>query len=131
MKNVAMLYSKSKDITIKTGSSRAYKEDFHRLAGKDGNHIIYHVPGTMKSFEIFGYSENGKSDMDISISANGKDFTSIEFKEENLDIGKLDYDYVPPVLIQGELSAIEPTKYLKIEFTDDIQIGRVEIKYVN
>ncbi|HEM49030.1 MAG TPA: hypothetical protein ENO27_02350 [Caldithrix sp.] len=131
MKNVAVLYSKSKNIMLETGSTRAYKEDFHRLVGKDGNYIIYYVPGVIKAFEIFAYSENSKSNLDISVSADGKDFSSVKVTEDNLDIGKLDYEYVPPVLIQGELTSDESTSYLKIEFKDDVQIGRVEISYKN
>ena len=129
MKNFAVLYSKSKNISLETESTRAYKEDFHRLAGEDGSYIIYYVPQQIRTFEIFGYSENGKSDMDVSVSANGKEFSSVKIKEENLDIGKLDYDYVPPILIQGTLNKSKEARYLKIEFTDDAQIGRVEISY--
>ena len=131
MKNFAVLYSKSKNISLKTGSSRAYKEDFHRLLGEDGMYIIYYVPNNIKAFEIFCYSEDGKSNLDIYISDDGRDFSLIDTKEDNFDIGKLDYNYVAPILIQGNLAANEAAHYLKIEFTDNVQIGRVEISHGN
>ena len=128
MANFAILYSKSKDVNLETGSTRAYKEDFHRLQGRDSSYITYFVPGNIKSFELFTFSDKGKSNLDISASANGKDFKPVIINEENLDIGKLDYDYVPPILVQGNLG-VASANYLKIEFSDKAQIGRVEISY--
>lgn len=130
MKNFAVLYSKSKDVKLDTESTRAYKEDFHRLKGKDDSYIIYFVPGYIRSFEIFCFSKDEESNLKFSLSANGKDFLPVSAHKENLDIGKLDYNYVPPILVQGK-SLSNSDKYFKIEFTDDTQIGRVEISYGN
>lgn len=128
LKNFAVLYSKSKDVNLETGSTRAYKEDFHRLKGQKGSYIIYYVPNNIKSLEIYVFSENGKSNLEISISSDGKNFSVIPADEKNLDIGKLDYNYVPPVLVEGKVSA-NFINYLKIKFRKEVQIGRIEIKH--
>ena len=130
MKNYAVLYSKSKDVKLETKSTRAYKEDFHRLKGQVGNHITYYVPGSISSFEVFSFSENEKSKLKFAVSNNGKDFNPLSATEASLDIGKLDYNYVPPILVKGEVSS-KSNKYLKIEFIEEAQIGRVEISYGN
>lgn len=60
--------------------------------------------------------------------ANGQEFESVKFSRHDYFTGKGDYNYCLPVLYTGT-GIGDDTRYLKIEYTGEAQISRVEIKY--
>jgi hypothetical protein len=130
LQNVAGLYHFTGDVRIETNSARVYKEDFHRLAGKKGVTVIYHVAQEMKEFTVYAYSPDDQADLDMSVSENGSDFKPVKMQVASYFKGKMDYGYAYPFLYSGQIEA-GAIRYLKIHFRDESQIGRVEVQYGN
>ena len=68
------------------------------------------------------------SDLQFSVSADGEKFISVPAKRELHFSGAGDYDYWKPVLYRAAEIAPD-SKFLKIEWRDETQVGRVEITH--
>jgi hypothetical protein len=121
------IYKRQGNLSLKTNQARKFKEDSHRLKGDKGDCIIYKVKSPINSFKVYSFYPDKISDFKFYLSAKGKDFEPVKFSRKDYFTGKGDYNYYPPVLYEGD--GFRDAKYLKIEYTIEAQISRVEIKY--
>ncbi len=126
MENYAVLYHHEGPINLESGSTRMFKEDFHRLNVKQGAKIIYFTPEPARKVIIHVYSPDENADLEISISQDGNAYDRIKSSLKNYFAGKQDYAYWYPLLIEADITG-RAAHYIKMAFNDDCQIGRVEI----
>lgn len=116
------------ELSLEVKQARNFKEDSHRLKGANNSSVVYEVDSPINSWKVYSFFPGDISDFKFYVSADGKDFEQIKFIREDYFAGKGEYDYYKPVLYKG-LGSGEDAKYLKIEFTNEAQISRIEIKY--
>lgn len=130
MENYGKLFNLKGDITLQTRNTRNFKEDFHRMAGKNGAEIIYYVPGRLKKCRINIFKKDDAAVLNLYMSEEGRIFKPVTMESRGFSTGKNDYQYWKPVQIKAE-SIAENNHYLKLKFINAGQIGRVEIEYAN
>ena len=126
--NLAKTYSHRENLQLKNDDTRKFKEDFHRISGEPGSWLIYRIEDPIISCRIFSFSADGKNILELSTSADGKNYLQILLSPTDFYRGDRDYEYWHPVLLEANLIGNQ-YHYLKIEFTDSGQIGRIEIIY--
>jgi mannan endo-1,4-beta-mannosidase len=128
MQNFKSISSREGTLSIETKEARKFKEDIHRLKGVKGSSVIYKVEPPIASWKIYSFFPQTVSDFNFSVSADGREFKPVRFSRQDYFTGKGDYNYCLPVLYTGTEIG-DDTQYLKIEYTGEAQISRVEIKY--
>ena len=119
--------------TIANKLNRKAKEDLHRLKGTKGNWIVYKVTKPISSWKVYSFYPEIMSDFIFWVSHDGKHFNKINPQKENYASGvgayELEaYGYYKPVLYHS--NDLEPNvKFLKIEYTTQAEISRIEILY--
>ena len=126
--NFAVAFSRKGDLSMQTENSRHFKEDAHRLAGKEGAHLVYYTPGPVQAAKFYLFAAAAEKSAAISVSADGQTYTDLQTETANYFNGAGDYNYLPPVLFHSA-SIPAGTHYVKIAFLEDTQLGRVEIVY--
>ena len=99
-----------------------------RLKGSAGSSIIYKVEPLIVSWKVYSFFPQAVFDFEFSVSADGQKFSPVKFSRKDYFTGKGDYSYYSPVLYAGTGNG-DDAQYLKIEYGDEAQISRVEIKY--
>jgi hypothetical protein len=130
------------NLSLETNQARKFKEDSHRLKGTPGSSVIYKIEalatakplgeaGPLLSWKVYSFFPANISDFNFSVSSDGRNFKPAKFSRRDYFTGKGDYNYYPPVLYSGQVESTitNDAKFLKIEFTAEAQISRVEIKY--
>jgi hypothetical protein len=126
--NFAITFSRKGELSMQTDNSRQFKEDAHRLAGKEGAQMVYYTPGPLQGLKIYLFGKAAAKSIAVSLSADGGDYAPIELETKNYDIGPGDYSYLPPVLFLGD-GIPAGMHYIKIDFLTEAQIGRTELIY--
>jgi hypothetical protein len=106
---------------------RAAKEDAHRAAGVAGNELVYELPTTIQSFQVFTFFPKAVSGVKFYISADGKNFHELSAQKETYFHGSGEYGYWQPILFHTE--KVDGGNFLKIQLAGETQIGRVEISH--
>ncbi|MFC1794933.1 hypothetical protein ACFL3Q_15265, partial [Planctomycetota bacterium] len=125
--DLSKTYVHSGTAVIDTGSPRKAKEDIHRLKGSAGTYITYKVAGPIKSCSLYVFLPDETADFKISVSSGNNEFTDLTVRSESYSIGEGDYGYWKAVLYKAENRS--PASMIKIEFTGEAQLSRVEISY--
>ncbi len=128
MQNWQLIEERDGKLSLEIRQARNFKEDAHRVKGTGGDCIIYKVNAPINSCRIYSFFPQNVSDFKFYVSADGEDYDIIKLDRRDYFAGKGEYDYHKPVLYSGPCK-IENAKYLKIEYTVEAQISRVEIKY--
>ncbi len=128
LENYGQMYLWEGNISFKTDFCRSFKEDMHRIAGEEKASIVYHVPGAIRSFIIFSFSQTDKDLFSISLSQNGKEYHPVKTQRINYFPEGKDYDYWLPIAFQNDKIEGHWT-YIKIHFYHSAQIGRIEIQF--
>jgi hypothetical protein len=134
LKDWQFIYKRTGDLSLQTKEARKFKEDYHRLKGKTWfcifrPWVIYKVEPPITSWKVFSFFPEKITDFKFYVSADGKNFKQIKkFDRHNYFTGKGLYGYHIPVLYEGA-GLGDDAQYLKIEYTGEAQISRVEIKY--
>ncbi len=128
IQDMQFIHECSGNLSLEVKQARNFKEDAHRLKGTSGDSIVYKVEAPINSWKVYSFFPENVSDFTFSVSVDGRNFKPIEFSRKDYFAGKGEYDYHKPVLYKG-LGSGEDAKFLKIEFTTEAQISRVEIKY--
>ncbi len=129
MHNYGALYHFEGKLSISTKDDRKFKEDMYRMMGEKGSELFYRVPGKIRGWKVYSFSEENKQTLEFFQSIDGKNYKRISVEKESFYTGKGDYGYWCPILYKYE-SQDKNTQYLKIRFNKTTQIGRVEIYYV-
>jgi hypothetical protein len=61
------------------------------------------APGSIIPYDIHVFSETKRSNLKIWLSKNGNTYHPATFIDRDLYIGKMEYNYVPPVLVYGSV----------------------------
>jgi len=128
MRDWSLIHKREGKLSLETKGSRKFKEDMHRLRGEAGDYIVYKVDRPISSFKVYSFYPDKILDFKLYTSADGKNFEPAKFSRRDYFTGKGDYNYYPPVLYEATVPE-ENAEFLKIEFTAEAQVARVEIKY--
>ncbi len=127
MNNLMTLYS-YKDLTLETGDDRKFKEDTDRIQGKANSEIIYFVPGNIKEIKIYAFETSSEKGLKLLASHDGADFQGLQSDVSGKNSGEGDYGYWNAKLYEVS-NVLNSTQFLKIEFNNQAQLGRVLITY--
>jgi hypothetical protein len=122
------VHAKQGELEIKSRDCRQAAEDAHRAGGKAGSALSYWLPGEIPGFKVFAFFPGEVADFKFSVSPDGQTFTEVPAKKQAYFKGAGDYGYWKPVLYEVS-SAPAGSRFLKIEFTGEAQISRVEIQH--
>lgn len=122
------LYEYKGTVTVQTHDCRKAKEDAHRLAGSAGCALIYNLPGALERCRLDAFFPGAVADFRVSLSANGVEYFPLPLESTPFFAGAGDYDYWKNVRYETKsVPARSEARILKIEFTGEAQIGRVEL----
>jgi hypothetical protein len=134
LQDLRFIYKHNGKLSLETKEARKFKEDYHRLKGGKrayffNPYIVYKVDAPITSWKVYSFFPEKITDFKFYISADGKKFKQIKkFDRHNYFTGKGLYGHHIPVLYEGA-GLGDDAQYLKIEYTAEAQIARVEIKY--
>jgi hypothetical protein len=115
-------------VALVTENSRPYKEDPHRLKGTRGSWITYRTLQPLHFAKVLTFMERSEDDFEFYVSPNGKDFMKVEPKVSRFPTEVNPYGYKLPV--KYELTTLPGGSFfLKIAFSTDAQISRVELHH--
>lgn len=117
-----------KNVKIDQSFDRKFKEDTERILGDDGGEVSYVVNGKINGITIYAFEKSEENGLEFSASKEGKIFTPIQLKVTKESKGEGDYGYWNAALYQKD-TLQEAYKFLKIDFKNSTQIGRVLISY--
>jgi hypothetical protein len=127
LQDFRFIHKQSGDLSLESRQARRFKEDIHRLKGNKGSYIIYKVDAPINIWKVYSFFEDEISDFRFYVSDDGKYFKRIEFIRSDYFAGSGNYGYCKPVVYQG-FGLTDKTKFLKVEYTSQAQVSRVEIK---
>ena len=122
------------DEEFATGDDRKTREDSHRLKLAQGSSLTYQVDLPIASWFVEAYFADDQAALEVSASADGKDFQPCQFVTEELSKAKNDYNYLRYAVLRGD-SLPADAKYLRIKFPTQknadsaAQVGRLQIFY--
>ncbi|MGA2172920.1 MAG: hypothetical protein ABSG82_07935 [Sedimentisphaerales bacterium] len=128
MQDFKFISNKSGSLSIEANEARKFKEDATRLRGIRGSYVVYKVEPAINSWRVYSFFSENISDFKFDVSADGKDFKPVKFERRAYFTGRENYGYHIPVLYTGT-GLGDGAQYLKITYTGEAQISRVEIKY--
>ncbi|RLC08944.1 MAG: hypothetical protein DRI24_22560, partial [Deltaproteobacteria bacterium] len=98
------------------------KEETYRLKGLKGGQITYKVRGNISSFKAYTLFPGAISDFKFSVSSDGRKFVEVAAT-------KKEYTYRWKPVLYDSKTIPENSTYLKIKFSTDSQLSRIEIAY--
>lgn len=127
MADYSLIHSRGGTLSLESKEPRKAKEDTGRIKGKKGNYIVYKVSKPIVQFTVYSFFPDAISDFKFSVSTDGNDFIPAVAARSDYYAGAGKYGYWKPVLYEAKI--VQPVQFLKIEFTAEAQISRVEIMY--
>ncbi|MEW4925537.1 cellulase family glycosylhydrolase [Algibacter sp. 2305UL17-15] len=126
-----MVLERYKDLELKTGDCRSFKEAFSRIHGDKKAEGVYVVPKAFKEIRIFSYEGSKKPNMSFYSSENGIDYGEVKFDVSEYKSNEDNYDYLVPrkYVISASKTDFKAIKYIKFKSSDTIDIVRVELEY--
>ena len=123
MQDYSRIHSKSGTLSLEfqRGAGMA-KEETYRLKGQKGSQITYKVRGNISSFKAYTLFPDAISDFGFSVSSDGRKFVEVA-------ASKKEYTYRWKPVVYDSKNILENSKYLRIEFSTESQLSRVEIEY--
>jgi len=115
-------------LSLETANARPYKEDPNRLKGAAGDWISYKTPQSLRSVKVLTLMESTRADLEFYVSDDGKTFSKVNAKASSFPTEVNLYGYKLPIKYEVE-SLPANSHFLKIVFTGDAQISRVELRY--
>jgi mannan endo-1,4-beta-mannosidase len=85
----------------------------------------------LESCKVFAFSETDESSIEFYISTDNIDYKKVEFVRESLNTGKGYYGFWVPSVYSGTNLSEENASFVKLVFTNDTQVSRVEVYYVD
>ena len=145
-RDLAYLDSVEGDVSLATENARTVQEDCHRFAMQPGSAVVYRVRGPIGRVRIFSFVRNDGADLDVSISADGRDFKPLEVRPQAFESAQSVYGYLTPVLVESALDQQPGSTYLRLALSGPkdgvserseknegasppLEVSRVEIEY--
>jgi mannan endo-1,4-beta-mannosidase len=104
------------------------KEDNSRLAIDAGSSIIYEVPNSVTAFKIFAFARTSVCGIQLFTVDSFDSLTEISAKVESFPPFRNVYGFLIPFNLTCEEFPAN-TKYIKIFFHKESQLGKIEIDY--
>ena len=117
-------------LKLESANARPYKEDPHRLKGAAGDWVVYRMSEPLRSARVLTFMEGDEKEFEFYVSPDGKNFQKITSVVSRFPTEVNFYGYKLPVMYQLGSNAAK-NKFLKIVFTGDAQLSRVELRYGN
>lgn len=127
MLDFSKLFSHEGNLSLESANARPYKEDPHRLRGTSGDSLVYRTNGAIDSAKILTLMEGPEKEFEFYASTDGATFKKLTPKVSRYGSEANLYGYKLPIKYECEFPP--ESYYLKIVFTGDAQISRVELRY--
>ena len=127
MLDFSKVFAHEGTLTLESANARPYKEDPHRVKGTAGDSLLYRSTGSIHSATILTLMEGAEKEFEFEASHDGKTFQKLTPKVSRYGSEANLYGYKLPVKYELELPV--DSYYLRIGFTGDAQISRVELRY--
>jgi mannan endo-1,4-beta-mannosidase len=128
LSDFSRVFTHGGDAVPVSANARAYKEDAHRLKGSAGSWITYRTLHPLRYARVLAFMEGSEKNIEFYVSQDGSSFSRLEPKVSRFPTEVNPYGYKLP--IQYELARLSPGKhFLKIVFSGDAQISRVELQH--
>ncbi|HYG79723.1 MAG TPA: hypothetical protein VD861_05010, partial [Pyrinomonadaceae bacterium] len=128
--NFSLTHSRSSGpVSLASKDARPYKEDAHRVKGRDEVWVAYRVRGPLRYAKVLAFMEGaGERALEFYVSPDGVTYTRAEVSATRFPTAVNPYGYKLPV--RYELTSAAPgSRFLKIVFRDEAQISRVELRH--
>lgn len=124
----SQIVSREGGLSLESANARPYKEDPHRLKGTAGAWVIYKTSHPLRFATVLTLMEGNHKDFEFYGSIDQNTFVKILPRTTSFaNEGNL-YGYKLPVKYELTASGAK-YYYLKIVFTGDAQISRVDLRY--
>jgi sialate O-acetylesterase len=126
--NDAQLYGRMGELRyLRSNALAQAKEDKHRLAGANGDLIVYKIPHIMTSLslELF-YTKKGAKEVRILTGANINALKPLKLKKEVFESYKNDYNAFIPVRYSADKIPGDH-RFVEIVLAKDAQLARLEV----
>jgi len=124
----SQVFGHAGNLSLETANARPYKEDPTRLKGSAADWISYKTPESLRSVKVLTLMESNRADLEFYLSDDGKTFSKVNAKASSFPTEVNLYGYKLPIKYEVE-SLPANSHFLKIVFTGDAQISRVELRY--
>jgi hypothetical protein len=118
-------FARDGKLSLESANARPYKEDPHRLKGSAGDSLIYRVDGVLTGAVLLTFMEGTETYLQFYVSNDNQTFQRVKSRAIRFESAANFYGYKLPV--KYEVSELPKSSFLKIVFTGDAQIGRVEL----
>lgn len=119
-----------RNIAVETGDFRSYKEATYRLkAGRDSE-LIYGGKGVAKELRLYAFERDEAAAIAVQFSENGKDWENVEVRPEAYPWNEYGATYPTPKLYRILVPDVGKAQFLKLTFTAEVSIIRVELDYI-
>jgi mannan endo-1,4-beta-mannosidase len=116
------------ELEIKSRNCRSAMDDAHRAGGTRGSALAYRLESPLLAAKVSVCFPKELADLKFSVSADGQSFRPAVGQRQDFPYGAGDYGYW-----RRAIYAVQPgdqkVRFLKIEFTGEAQISRVEIQH--
>lgn len=130
LENMDKIFSKDGIVEqIKFKDIYLVKEDNSRLAVNPASSIVYQVPQSISAFKVFAFARTSLCSVKILAGNSLDSLIEVTTKIESYPPYKNVYGFLIPVELTCEEFPAE-TKFVKILFNEEYQLGKVEIDYL-
>lgn len=123
------LHARSGELAIESRDCRAALEDAHRAGGQADSALVYQTSSRMLGARVFVFFPKELADLKFSLSADGATFRPAAARRDDYPAVGGAYTYWQRASYQLPAAAASD-RFVKIEFTGEAQISRVEIQRV-
>ena len=115
-------------LSLESANARPYKEDPHRLKGSTGDWLLYQTTEPLQTVLLLAFMDDEQNNFEFHVSNDNKTFVKLEPKISRFENEANLYGYKLPV--KYEISRpLEQSYFVKVVFTGNAQISRVEVSY--
>jgi hypothetical protein len=115
-------------LKLETANARPYKEDPHRLKGAAGDWVVYETTEFLRSARVLTFMEGAEKEFEFYVSVDGLSYEKVAAKVNRFPTELNFYGYKLPIMYEIKNAAAQ-NRFLKIMFTGDAQLSRVELRY--
>jgi hypothetical protein len=128
MVDLSLTYQKQGTLELTTQDSRKAREDAHRVRGQAGSSLSYKMAGPIRTWKVYAFFPAEISDFRFAVLADDMPETAVATQKSIFFHGEGDYGYWKAVVYEGKADSGK-ANILKIDYTTQAQLGRVEIGY--
>ena len=127
MADFSRMHAHQGDLEIKTRDCRTVMEDAHRVGGKAGSTLVYKLDAQVRGGLVYVFFPGALADLKFGLSVDGKTFRPASAPRTDFPYGAGDYGYLRRAIYELPAGKAKE-RFLRIEFTGDAQISRVELR---